>query len=195
MSVRNLVSILGSITLAASSLLAQAPLPRKSPELSITKPSGEALLLSSFKGKVVVVEFLFIGSSHCLQLAEMLNRVQADLGSRGFQAVGVAFGPHSDLAMVGHVAERLHLTYPVGDSTSDDLDVFLGRQGSSQLKIPQLIVIDRKGIIRSATGTGNPTLEDESLLRVVLEPLLKEAPPPSGNATHSAPMTKKNGQS
>src|SRR5580704_18985584 len=103
MSLRRLSSILVSITLAASSLLAQAPALRKSPELSITKPSGDDLLLSSFKGKVVVVEFLFIGSSHCLQLAEMLNKLQADLGSRGFQAVAVAFGPNSDQAMVGHV--------------------------------------------------------------------------------------------
>jgi hypothetical protein len=70
----------------------------------------------------------------------------------------------------------------------------LGRQGTEQLKIPQLIVIDRKGFIRSATGTGNPTLEDEALIRVLLEPLLKE-PAPSGNAAHSTPAAKKNGQS
>jgi peroxiredoxin len=190
MSVRSFLSILVFITLTASSLVAQAPLPRKSPELSITRPSGDDLLLSSFRGKVVVVEFLFIGSSRCLQLAEMLNKLQADLGSRGFQAVGVAFGPHSDQAIVGHVAERLQLTYPLGYANSESVDAYLGRQGTEKLKIPQLLVIDRKGIIRSATGTANPTLEDETLLRVVLEPLLKEAPP-SGNPAHSAPATKK----
>lgn len=194
MSLQKLSSILVSMTLAASSLLAQAPALRKSPELSITQPSGDGLLLSSFKGKVVVVEFMFIASSHCLELAEMLNKLQADLGPRGFQAVAVAFGPNSDIAMVGHVVERLHLTYPIGDSTSEDVDAYLGRQGTEKLKIPQMIVIDRKGMIRSSTGTANPTLEDEALLRVVLEPLLKE-PPPSGSATHSAPATKKNGQS
>jgi hypothetical protein len=91
---------------------------------------------------------------------------------------------------VGHVAERLQLTYPLGYANSESVDVYLGRQGTEKLKIPQLLVIDRKGIIRSATGTANPTLEDETLLRVVLEPLLKEAPP-SGNAAHSAPATKK----
>lgn len=194
MSARNLVTILASITLASSSLLAQAPVLRKSPEFSIKKSSGEEVLLSSFKGKVVVMEFLFIGSSHCLELAEMLNKLQADLGPRGFQAIAVAFGQHADQAMVGHVEERLHLSYPLAYSTPGDVDVYLGRQGAEKLKIPQLIVIDRKGMIRSATGTANPTLEDETLLRVVLEPLLKEAPP-SGNATHSAPAAKKNGQS
>ncbi len=140
------------------------------------------------------MEFMFIGSAHCLSLAQMLNKVQADLGSRGFQSIAIAFGPHADQAMVGHVAERLQLSYPLGYATSDNVDAYLGRQGTEKLKIPQLIVIDRKGMIRSTTGTGNPTLEDETLLRVVLEPLLKEAPP-SGNATHVVPETKKKGQS
>jgi peroxiredoxin len=194
MSLRRFSSVVVSIALAASSLVAQAPAPRKSPELSITKPSGDDLLLSSFKGKVVVMEFMFIASSHCLQLAQMLNKLQADLGPRGFQAVAVAFGPNSDIAMVGHVVERMHLTFPVGESTSDNVDAYLGRQGTEQLKIPQLIVIDRKGFIRATTGTGNPTLEDEALIHVILEPLLKE-PAPSGNAAHATPAPKKNGQS
>ena len=194
MSLQRFSSVLVSIALAASSLVAQAPAPRKSPELSITKPSGDDLLLSSFKGKVVVMEFMFIGSEHCLKLAEMLNKLQADLGPRGFQALAVAFGPHSDQAMVSHVVDRLHLSYPVGDSTSDNVDAYLGRQGTEQLKIPQMIVIDRKGFIRATTGTGNPTLEDGALIRVILEPLLKE-PPPSANATHATPAPKKSGQS
>ena len=194
MSVRRRISVIASLALAASSLLAQVPAPRKSPEFSISKSSGEQVLLSSFKSKVVVMEFMFIGSSHCLELAEMLNKLQADLGPRGFQAIAVAFGQHADQAMVGHIEERLHLSYPLAYATPADVDAYLGRQGAEKLKIPQMIVIDRKGMIRSSTGTANPTLENETLLRVVLEPLLKE-PPPSGNATHSTPATKKNDQS
>jgi peroxiredoxin len=193
MSARNLVSVLISMTFAAS-LLAQAPAPRKSPEFSIDKSSGEEVLLSSLKGKVVVMEFMFIGSAHCLDLAEMLNKLQADLGSRGFQAIAVAFGQHADQAMVGHVEERLHLNYPLAYASPADVDAYLGRQGTEKLKIPQMIVIDRKGFIRAATGTGDSVLENETLLRVLLEPILKEAPP-SGNAAHATPETKKNGLS
>lgn len=195
MSARNLIAVLVSITLAAFSLLAQAPAPRKSPELSITKPSGDDILLSSFKGKVVVMEFMFIGSAHCLRLAQMLNNLQGDLGPRGLQSIAVAFGPHSDQAMIGHVAEHLALSYPLGSTTSEDVDAYLGREGTATLKIPQLVVIDRKGTIRASTGTtGNPTLEDETLLRVILEPLLKEGST-SDNAAHAAPETKKKGRS
>jgi peroxiredoxin len=194
MTLRRFISAIVSTTLAASSLLAQAPAPRKSPEFSINKSSGEDVLLSSFKGKVVVMEFMFIGSSHCLELAAMLNKLQADLSPRGFQAIAVAFGQHADQAMVGHVEERLHLTYPLAYASPADVDAYLGRQGTEKLKIPQMIVIDRKGFIRASTGTANPTLEDEALIRVILEPLLKE-PAPSGNAAHATPAPKKNGQS
>ena len=183
MSVRKLVSILSFVMLAASCLLAQSPVPRKSPEFTIAKPSGEQILLSSFKGQVVVIEFLFVGSPHCIQLAQMLDRLQGDLGSRGFQAVAIAFGEHADQAMIGHVADHLKLNYPLGYSTSDQVDSFLGRQGSEKIKIPQMIAIDRKGVIRAATGGGADTrLENEAALRTLVDSLLNE--------TVSAPKPK-----
>jgi peroxiredoxin len=175
MSVRKLVYFLVFIALASVPLLAQAPRPRKSPEFSISEASGDEILLSSFKGKVVVMEFMFIGSAHCLRLAQMLNKLQGDLGSRGFQSIAIAFGQHADQSMVGHIVERLGLNYPVGYSTSGDVDAYLGREGNEKLKIPQMIVIDRKGAIRAATGTGaDASLEDENSLRNLVDALLKE---------------------
>ena len=46
-------------------LAVPAPLPRTSPEFSINPPVGKSTLLSSLKGKVVVMEFLFVKSQHC----------------------------------------------------------------------------------------------------------------------------------
>jgi peroxiredoxin len=173
MSLPKLVSVLALMMLATSSLPAQVP--RKSAEFTIAKPSGEQILLSSFKGKVVVIEFLFVNSPHCIQLAQMLDRLQGDLGSRGFQAVAVAFGQRSDQAMVGHVADRLKLNYPLAYSTAADVDAYLDRKGSEKLKIPQMVVIDRKGVIRAATGGGADTrLEDEAALRTLVDSLLNE---------------------
>ena len=177
-----LVCIFASVTLAASSLLAQAQVLRKSPEFSIIKPPNEEeILLSSYKGKVVVLEFLFVGSPHCLQLAGMLNTLQGDLGPRGFQAVAIAFGPHSDASMIGHVATRLGLNYPMGHSTTDKVDAYLGRTGDDKFKIPQMIVIDRKGFIRAATDKGDPSLEHEAWLRTYLDTLLREPVPSSAS--------------
>jgi peroxiredoxin len=194
MSARNLVSVFLSVGLAASSLLAQAPALRKSPELTITKPSGDELLLSSFKGKVVVLELMFVNSPHCVQLAQMLSELQSNLGPRGLQAVAVAFGPHSDQALVGHVADRLQLSYPMGSATSENVDAYLGRSGTEVLKIPQIVVIDRKGFIRASSGArGDTSLEDEASLRTLLDPLLNEKVSDT-SVSNVRPEKKKDGQ-
>jgi peroxiredoxin len=176
MSTLRIVFLFACTTIAASSLLAQFQLPRKAPELTITNASGEQMLLSSFKGKVVVMEFMFIGSPKCIRLAQMLDALERDLGSRGYQSVAIAFGPHVDQALVGHVADHLALAYPLGfTTTSSDVDAFLGRQGSEKLKIPQMVVIDRKGVIRAATGDGADTrMEDEAALRALVSFFLDE---------------------
>jgi peroxiredoxin len=190
MNERSLASVLLSVALAASSSLVQAPALRKSPELAITEPSGEQVLLSSFKGKVVVLELMFVNSPHCVRLAQMLSELQGNLGPAGFQAVAVAFGPHADQALVGHVSERLQLTYPMGSATSESVDSYLGRTGSEVLKIPQMVVVDRKGMIRATSGaTGNPALENEPSLRDFVDRLLKEKVS-SGNGAPAPAATK-----
>lgn len=178
--------------------LASAPLSRKSPEYTISEPSGKTMLLSNFKGKVVVLEFFFVASQHCLRVAETLNRLQTELGPRGFQPIGVAFdppnNPNAGPQLVTYVVNNLKLTYPVGYSAKQDVDTYLGRTGNEVLNIPQVVVIDRTGVIRAQSGAkpGDPKLEDEASLRALLEPLLKENPSSGGAAKPdtSAPAKK-----
>jgi cytochrome oxidase Cu insertion factor (SCO1/SenC/PrrC family) len=151
---------------------------RKSPPLTFTQPSGEETRLYDYRGKVVVMEFLFVRSPHCLELAEMLNKLNHDLGPRGFQPIAIAFGPYADAGVLTHLVEYFKLTYPVGYASSDKVDAFLGREGKEVLKVPQIVVIDRKGIIRASSGSkGDRTLENESSLRALLDPLLQENAP------------------
>jgi hypothetical protein len=75
------------IVTTASLALPPSSLPRKSPELTINEPGGKTTMLSSFKGKVVVIEFLFLGSQHCMRVAMTMNKLYSELGSRGFQPV------------------------------------------------------------------------------------------------------------
>jgi peroxiredoxin len=171
-----LISLLLTSAFAASS----APLAHKSADYTINEPSGKTELLSSFKGKVVVLAFLFVKSQHCLRVAETLNKLHGELGPRGFQAVGVAFdppnSPNGGVQLVGYMADYLKLTYPVGYSTKADVDHYLGRTQNEILNIPQVVVIDRTGMIRATSGGrgGNPVLEDENSLRILIENLLKE---------------------
>jgi peroxiredoxin len=156
--------------------------PRKSPEFTIADSSGKTMLLSGFKGKVVVMEFLFVKSQHCMRVATMLNKLYNELGARGFQPVGVVFDPPNISStgpqLLPAVVDYFKLTYPLGYASKNDVDSYLGRSGNEILNIPQVVVIDRAGMIRASSGGrgGDPALEDENSLRNLVLRLLKEMP-------------------
>jgi peroxiredoxin len=176
---------LGAVLLLSGVALAiPAPEPlRKSPDFVITGPGQPDLMLSSFKGKVVVMEFLFVRSQHCQRVAQTLNKLNGELGAQGFQAIGVVFDPPTGSTagarVVDFLRSYLSLKYPVGYASKEAVDAYLGRAPGQVLSIPQVVVVDRSGMIRATTGSrsGDLTLEDEGLLRGLLEQLLKEDAP------------------
>ena len=175
---------------------------RQSPEFDIAEIGHPDLMLSSFKGKVVALEFLFARSPHCQRVAQTLDKLNSELGAQGFQAVGVVFDPPTGSTAGAQIVEflknYLHLTYPVGYASKDAVDAYLGRAPGQVLQIPQLVIIDRGGMIRATSGgrDANITLEDEGLLRGQLQQLLRENSPVSDTrqpkgSEHSDPLTSK----
>ena len=171
--------ILLLLIVASGAAVSSASMPRKSSEFVITESSGKRILLSSFKGKVVMIEFMFLKSPKCLKLATTMNKLGVDLGARGFQPVAVAFpAPGSDAngPLVGYLVDYFKLGYPVGYADKNDVDHYLSRAPSEVLRIPQVVIIDRAGMIRAQTGgrEGTTSLENEDFLRKMLDSLLKE---------------------
>jgi peroxiredoxin len=181
MSTRKITSLF-LITVLVTSVFALPAVTvlRKSPEFTIADASGKTTLLSSFKGKVVVMEFLFVKSQHCMRVAATLNKLNSELGASGFQAVGIVFDPPNTTEtgdqLLSVVVDSLKLTYPLGYAQKEAVDSYLGRSGNEILNIPQVVVIDRAGMIRATSGGrgGDPALEDENSLRNLIEGLLHE---------------------
>jgi peroxiredoxin len=146
----------------------------------ISEPSGKTILLSSLRGKVVVMEFLFIKSEHCLRVAETLNKLHGELGPRGFQPIGIIFdppnAPNTGGPLIMAMATYFKLTFPIGYTSKESVDSYLGRTENEILNIPQVVVIDRTGMIRATSGGkgGDTRLEDENSLRNLIDGLLKE---------------------
>src|SRR5260370_37855690 len=160
---KKLTSMVLALVLASSVLGAPpAPVPRKSPDFTINEPGGKTTMLSSFRGKVVVIEFLFLGSEHCMRVAMTMNELYTELGSRGLQPVGIAFGPNADAANTYLVLQSFKLKFPVGYTNNENVDSFMARGQDDVLNIPQVVVIDRAGMIRAQSGgrPGHPKLED-----------------------------------
>lgn len=175
------VLILASALFASTLAAAPSSVARTPPEFTISEPSGKSIALSSFRGKVVAIEFFFLQSNNCTRVAKMLNKLNDDMGTRGFQALGVVFDPPNAPAshgeLVGPAINFFHLTYPVGYSRKAEVDSFLGRKPREILNIPQVVVIDRNGVIRAVSGGpgGDPRLENEVSLRALIESLLNQA--------------------
>jgi peroxiredoxin len=186
MSRQKITSIFLVMTLVTSAFaLPTVTALRKSPEFTIADSLGRTTQLSSYKGKVVVMEFLFVKSQHCMRVAAMLNKLNSELGPSGFQAVGIVFDPPNTAngteQLLPSVVDYLKLTYPLGYASKDDVDNYLGRSHNEILNIPQVVVIDRAGMIRVTSGGwgGDPALEDENSLRALINGLLKERYPPA----------------
>jgi peroxiredoxin len=191
MRMRRLALTAGFSTFCVSMLIATTPAPRKSPEFSISEPSGKQTSLSSFKGKVVVIEFLLTNCPHCMRVAKMIAKLQGDLGQRGLQTIGIAFDNNISGKMVSQFSQNLGVTYLIGYSSSVDVDGYLGRAPTERLMVPQIVVIDRAGMIRAQSRPLRETnLEDENYLRTLIEDLLKEsAPAPRAKKAGSPPKS------
>jgi peroxiredoxin len=183
------IASLAILTFGFSALVAAAPVPRPSPDLVIVEPSGKEIPLSSLKGDVVVIEFLLVGCARCQRIAQTLSTLNSELGPRGFHPIGIAFDVGINGLALNSFAQRFKVNYPVGYTTSDKVDSYLGRAITERFQVPQIVVIDRAGVIRAQSRpVGEANLEDEAYLRNLLDALLKEAAP-AGKAgeTISAP--------
>src|SRR5258708_5800232 len=160
------------LTLTCFGLLA-GDTPRPAPEFSIQLASGKEILLSSYKGKVVGLEFLLTTCPHCQKTSQTLNRLHRELGAQGFQPIGVAINEMANM-LIGDFSKQFNLTYPVGYSLRDKAMTFLQHPLTTTMMMPQIVIIDRAGSIRHQIA-GNDKLfdNDEKNLRDLITPLLK----------------------
>jgi peroxiredoxin len=161
------------------------------PEFTINMPDGSMKLLSSMRGKVVVLEFLYTTCPHCQHASVLMNQLQKDYGPKGFQAVGVAFNPMSKM-LIGDYIRDFKVEFPLGWSERDPVAVFLQNPPDQGLHVPQIVIIDRAGMIRQQSQPRNDaTTATEANLRSMVEKLLKEPSPAAKGATGSKPRARK----
>jgi peroxiredoxin len=154
---------------SASSL----PLPRRAPDLTIAEPSGRQALLSSFRGKVVVITFGTTACPHCQRESQTLTRLSGETASRGVQMLAVMFNDNAAAQIPNFIRDN-GIGIPVGVATPAAVLNFLGFSAADRYVVPQVVVVDRDGMIRAQTGPqGDANLQDEAYLRRLIEVLAK----------------------
>jgi peroxiredoxin len=171
--------ILASMWLPASA----ADVGKPSPEFAIRYSDGSQKLLSSFRGKVVCIEFLHTTCPHCQHASQVFSQLFTEYGGKGFQPLGVAWNDMASLLVPDFIRE-FKVNYPVGFAPREEVLTYLGFSEVERTVVPQLVWIDRKGVVRSQTpAVGDETLLKEPYWRQMVDTLIKE---PGPAASHKA---------
>lgn len=156
-------------TMSAESLT----VPRRAPNYGVSLSNSETITLSSLKGNVIVLAFLNATCPSCQKTAEVLEKCFRTYGPNGLRVIGVIV--NDDGTGAATFIEKYQITYPIGFNSRTSAYKFLLRDESERLPAPQMVIIDRKGIIRLQVGGGDTFFsgQEQNLIRAV-QPLLNE---------------------
>ncbi len=171
---------------------------RKAPELAFTLPGQGDKLLSQYRGKVVAIEFILTTCPHCQQASRFMTKYQQEYGPHGFQAIDLAINaldegrkPDQASLLAETFANNFQVGFPVGFIGRDPMMSFMGFSVMDRMVVPQLVLIDRKGIIRYQTPAGDSEeygkMMNETTIQQHIEELLAQ---PATAAGHRAPAKK-----
>jgi len=175
----------------ATSLATAAEVPRPSPDFAIKMAGGKQILLSQYKGQICIVAFILTYCSHCQKAVRVLSTMQKEFGPQGLQVVASAV---EDMAAT-HVQDfikNFQPPFPVGFNDQMAMLDYLQHSPMMRLIMPQLVFIDREGIIRAQYRGEDKFFGDDldKNMREQIEALLKEEPAPPKKP---APAHKKAG--
>ena len=149
-------------------------LPRPAPEFTINLPGGKPMKLSQYKGKTVALIFILTYCPHCQKIVSFLNQDQAAYGPRGFQVLASAIEDGAAAAVPGFL-KKFNPPFPVGSNARIPVLDFLQHPMAARLIMPQLVFIDKQGMILEQYAGDSPFLDEakaEQNLKGKIEELL-----------------------
>lgn len=167
--------------------VAQAP--RKAPELVIRNQNNAQTLLSSYRGKTVVLAFMYTTCPHCQKMAGILTDVQKEYASKGVQVLGAVFDQDAKNRYV--VFQMMFAKgFPLGYVLNADVLSFLKQPEKNPPFVPVVVFIDKNGMIRKThmitADTPSSDVEEhkffdkpEIAIRAEIDALLKPAAKPA----------------
>ena len=115
---------------------------RPAPDFRLPQLDGQMLQLSSYRGRVVVLDFWATWCDPCREETPYLVQLQQKYGDRGLQIIGISMddGPEP----VRGFYQQFHMNYPVVMGTAKTGELYGGVLG-----LPITFFVDREGKIQS----------------------------------------------
>lgn len=164
-----------------------AQIPRPAPAMNIPLTNGTTVTLEQYKGKVVVLEFMLTTCPACQKASVALNKVYGELGAKGMQPIGIAINPMANMLIPDYL-KKFSIDFPIGfNENQDQVKEFLQHPMIQILRVPQLVFIDKKGVIRAQHGGVDDFFNNEEAnIRAEVEKLLAEPGPAATKTVSSA---------
>jgi peroxiredoxin len=138
--------------------------PQKAPSFSVVDIDGTPHSLADYKGHIVVVDFWATYCKPCVKkLREYESLYQANRG-RGVDFIALSMDETD--AVVKGWREENDVTFPLARVDEKTRTAFLG--ASPLVAIPQVRIIDRRGMIRYALGPEGTAEQLEAGLKALL---------------------------
>lgn len=149
------------------------PVARSAPEFTLHMADGSGKLLSSYKGKVVVLVMMQTGCPHCQHFAQQLSLYQQEYGPKGVQVLAVVFdtGARAGLA---RFRDQFVRGFPVGYSDEAAVMSWLSQPVEQGYFVPIVAFLNRRGqIVSQHLGDDILFQDPDNNIRHKLELLLK----------------------
>ena len=115
---------------------------REAPEFALPLLDGGQLRLSSYRGKVVLLDFWATWCVPCREETPHFVELQRKYGDRGLQIIGISMDDSPD--PVRPFVQQFQVNYPVVMGTAD-----VGSAYGGVLGLPIAFLIDREGRIQA----------------------------------------------
>ncbi len=121
-----------------------------------------------------MLEFLLTTCPHCQTCSAIMQKLYAEMPDK-FQPLGTAINPNSMTEarmLVPAYVNNLGLKFPVGYTPREQAYAWLEAQpASGPIYFPQVVIIDRKGVIRYYFPGGDDFYRNEeaNMRRLILE--------------------------
>ena len=145
-------------------LAAQDLVNKRAPDFALAGLKGTTLRLSSFRGKVVLLNFWATWCAPCQVEMPVFAGWQRLYGPRGFEAIGISMDDSAPPAR--RLVERLKLDYPnaMGDER-------LAARYGGVLGLPLTFLIDRDGVVRARyQGETDPKVIENRIRAMLAQP-------------------------
>ncbi len=192
---RQFSALLLAICLFSASALPGATVPRPAPEYGFELVGGKQVLLSQYRGKVVMLGFYLTTCPHCKDTVKIVEKLYKEYGAQGFQPLGVCVNDMAKMLTPDFIKEQ-GASFPIGYGNRDGSYGFLQHPTMMQMYYPTFVMVDRKGqIVRQYMGGdlifGKDLAEREKNFRKMFEELLGKPGASPASGVKKAASTKK----